>query len=67
MAAPSKKRCKQGSLDGFFKKQRIDSDAGNYKNVFLHKFQKFLIENITIFKDFHNIKAHVHEVTHPNE
>ena len=21
------KRCKQGSLDGFFKKQRIDSDA----------------------------------------
>ena len=31
MAAPSKKRCKQGSLDGFFKKQRIDSDAGNYK------------------------------------
>ena len=31
MAAPSKKRCKQDSLDGFFKKQRIDSDAGNYK------------------------------------
>jgi hypothetical protein len=31
MAVPSKKRCKQGSLDGFFKKQRIDSDAGNYK------------------------------------
>jgi hypothetical protein len=29
MAAPSKKRCKQGSLDGFFKKQRIDIDAGN--------------------------------------
>ena len=31
MAPQSKKRCKQGSLDGFFKKQRIDSDAGNYK------------------------------------
>ena len=30
LAAPSKKRCKPGSLDGFFKKQRIDSDAGNY-------------------------------------
>jgi hypothetical protein len=29
MAAQSKKRCKQASLDGFFKKQRIDSDAGN--------------------------------------
>jgi hypothetical protein len=29
MVAPGKKRCKQGSLDGFFKKQRIDSDAGN--------------------------------------
>jgi hypothetical protein len=27
MAAPSKKRCKQSSLDVFFKKQRIDSDA----------------------------------------
>ena len=31
MAPQSKKRCKQGSLDGFFKKQRMDSDAGNYK------------------------------------
>jgi hypothetical protein len=29
MATPSKQRCKQGLLDGFFKKQRIDSDAGN--------------------------------------
>jgi hypothetical protein len=29
MATPSK----QGLLDGFFKKQRIDSDAGNQKNV----------------------------------
>ena len=27
MAVPSKKRCKQSSLDGFFKKQRIDSNA----------------------------------------
>jgi hypothetical protein len=27
MAAPSKQGCKEGSLDGFFKKQRIDSDA----------------------------------------
>jgi hypothetical protein len=32
MVAPSKQRCKQGSLDGFFKKQRIDSDADNEKN-----------------------------------
>jgi hypothetical protein len=29
MVVPSKQRFKQGSLDGFFKKQRIDSDAGN--------------------------------------
>lgn len=29
MAAPDKKRCKQGSLDGFFKKQRLENDAGN--------------------------------------
>jgi hypothetical protein len=41
MAAPSKKRCKQGSLDGFFKKQRIDSDAGNQKNVFYINFKSF--------------------------
>jgi hypothetical protein len=29
MAAQSKQRCKQGSLDGFFIKQRIESDADN--------------------------------------
>ncbi|CAG2200191.1 unnamed protein product [Mytilus edulis] len=31
MAAPDKKRCKQGSLDGFFKKQRLENDADGKK------------------------------------